>query len=315
MANMLTIQQIMTGMKLEILAGKNGVNRIVDNPNLSKPGVELAGMFDFYEHDRIQIIGSKEMTYFHWLKENDQKARVRELFAKEPPAFVFSTNVAVPKLFLELGDEFDIPVLKSSYATTSLFSELFSFLQAKLAERKALHGVLLDINGVGVMIVGESGLGKSEVALELIRRGYMLVADDMVEIYQVEKGVLIGEAPELLKKYLEIRGIGIVNIIYLFGVKAYRETKKISLMVELEKWDDYKEFDRLGTKQESRRIFDTDVPYVGLPITEARNTATLVEAAAYAFKSRSLGYQSSDEFSENLSRKIAENGKRNGEEK
>jgi len=312
---MLTIQQIMTGMKLEILAGKNGVNRIVDNPNLSKPGVELAGMFDFYEHDRIQIIGSKEMTYFHWLKENDQKARVRELFAKEPPAFVFSTNVAVPKLFLELGDEFDIPVLKSSYATTSLFSELFSFLQAKLAERKALHGVLLDINGVGVMIVGESGLGKSEVALELIRRGYMLVADDMVEIYQVEKGVLIGEAPELLKKYLEIRGIGIVNIIYLFGVKAYRETKKISLMVELEKWDDYKEFDRLGTKQESRRIFDTDVPYVGLPITEARNTATLVEAAAYAFKSRSLGYQSSDEFSENLSRKIAENGKRNGEEK
>ncbi|HPF42864.1 MAG TPA: HPr(Ser) kinase/phosphatase, partial [Bacillota bacterium] len=233
----------------------------------------------------------------------------------EPPAFVFSTNVAVPKLFLELGDEFDIPVLKSSYATTSLFSELFSFLQAKLAERKALHGVLLDINGVGVMIVGESGLGKSEVALELIRRGYMLVADDMVEIYQVEKGVLIGEAPELLKKYLEIRGIGIVNIIYLFGVKAYRETKKISLMVELEKWDDYKEFDRLGTKQESRRIFDTDVPYVGLPITEARNTATLVEAAAYAFKSRSLGYQSSDEFSENLSRKIAENGKRNGEEK
>ncbi|MBN2503868.1 MAG: HPr(Ser) kinase/phosphatase [Bacilli bacterium] len=307
MGQSLTIQAVIDGMQLDILAGENGVDRKVNNPSLSKPGLELAGMFDFYEHDRIQIIGSKEGTFFHWLNEADQNIRVRMLFEKQPPAFIFSRNVEVPELFLRLGDEFSIPVLKSSYSTTSLFSELFSFLQAKLAERISLHGVLMDINGVGVMITGKSGLGKSEVALELIRRGYMLVADDMVEVYQREKGVLIGEAPELLKKYLEIRGIGIVNVIYLFGAKAYRENKKISLLVELEKWDVFRKFDRLGLQQEKRKIFDTEVTYVALPITEARNTATLVEAAAYDYKSKSMGYHSSLEFNEELNEKIKKN--------
>ncbi len=307
MGQSLTIKTIIDGMRLDILAGEKGIDRTVDNPSLSKPGLELAGMFDFYEHDRIQIIGSKEGTFFHWLNENDQKIRVRMLFEKQPPAFIFSRNVIVPELFLELGNEFSIPVLKSSYSTTSLFGELFSFLQSRLAERISMHGVLLDINGVGVMITGKSGLGKSEVALELIRRGYMLVADDMVEIYQREKGVLIGEAPELLKKYLEIRGIGIVNVIYLFGAKAYRENKKISLLVELEKWDVFRKFDRLGLQQEKRKIFDTEITYVQLPITEARNTATLVEAAAYDFKSKSMGYHSSLEFNEELNEKIKKN--------
>ncbi len=300
----LTIQEIIEGMQLEILSGEKGVLRKVNNPSLSKPGLELAGMFDFYEHDRIQIMGSKEGTFFHWLNENDQLVRVRMLFEKEPPAFIFSKNVQVPEIFLRLGEEFSIPVLRSNYSTTSLFSELFAFLQARLAERVSLHGVLMDINGVGVMITGESGLGKSEVALELIRRGYMLVADDMIEIYQREKGVVIGEAPELLKKYLEIRGIGIVNVIYLFGAKAYRENKKISLIVELEKWDKFRKFDRLGLEQEKRKIFDTEIAYVVLPITEARNTATLVEAAAYDFKSKSMGYHSSLEFNEKLNDQI-----------
>jgi len=307
MGQSLTIQQIIDGMRLEVLAGAKGVNRKVDNPSLSKPGLELAGMFDFYEHDRIQIIGSKEGTFFHWLNEADQKTRTRMLFEKQPPAFIFSKNVDIPDLFLALGDEFQIPVLRSNYSTTSLFSELFSFLQARLAERISLHGVLMDINGVGVMITGESGLGKSEVALELIRRGYMLVADDMIEVYQREKGVVIGEAPELLKKYLEIRGIGIVNVIYLFGAKAYRENKKISLLVELDKWDKFRKFDRLGIQQEKRKIFDTEIAYVVLPITEARNTATLVEAAAYDFKSKSMGYHSSLEFNEELNLKIKNN--------
>ncbi|MDD3957860.1 MAG: HPr(Ser) kinase/phosphatase [Candidatus Izemoplasmatales bacterium] len=303
----ITIKQVIEGMNLAILAGKHGINRIVANPSLSKPGLELAGMFDFYEHDRIQIIGSKEVTFFHWLNPEDQEMRVKMLFEKNPPAFVFSKNVIIPDVFLRFGDEMNIPVLKSAYATTSLFSEMFSFLQANLAERQALHGVLLDINGVGVLITGESGLGKSEVALELIRRGYMLVADDLVEVYQKEKGVVIGEAPELLKKYMEIRGIGIVNVIYLFGAKAYRETKKISLFVELETKEEYEHIERIGIKHDKRMIFDTEIESVRLPITEARNTATLVEAAAYDYKSRSLGYHSAQDFSHALNGKIKKN--------
>ncbi|HPJ23383.1 MAG TPA: hypothetical protein PK113_00590 [Bacillota bacterium] len=193
------ISEVVKGLKLEVLAGKSGVNRKVSNPSLTKPGLELAGMFDYYENDRIQIIGSKESTFFRYLDEKDQLERVEKLFQMNPPAFIFSKNVAVPEIFIECGNKYHIPVLKSSYATTSLFSELYAFLQAGLAERTSMHGVLMDINGVGVLITGKSGIGKSEVALELIRRGYILVADDMVEIYQLEKGVIIGEAPNMLK--------------------------------------------------------------------------------------------------------------------
>lgn len=310
MSQKLTIHQIIDGIKLEVLAGADGLDREVTNPNLTKPGLELAGMFDFYEHNRIQIIGSKEAAFFQTLSAADQTARVRKLFEKEPPAFIFSKNVTIPDLFLACGNEFKIPVLKSPYQTTSLFGELFNFLQARLAERTSIHGVLMDINGVGVVITGQSGIGKSEVALELVRRGYMLVADDTIEAYQKEKGVVIGTAPDLLKKYLEIRGIGIVNVVFMFGVRAYRENKKISLIVKLEKWDDKKVFDRLGLQEEKQMIFDTEIVSMSLPITEARNTATLVEAAAFDYKAKLAGYHSAEEFSASLNKKIRSNADR-----
>ncbi len=303
----ITIKEIADGLKLSVLSGKKGMQKKVSNPNLTKPGLELAGMFDFFENDRLQIIGSKESTFFHWLDKKEQEERVRVLFEKNPPAFIFSKNVDVPKVFLEFGNKYNIPILKSSYTTTSLFSELYDFLQAKLAARTSMHGVLMDINGVGVLITGKSGLGKSEVALELIRRGYVLVADDMVEIYQLEKGLVIGEAPDVLKKYLEIRGVGVVNVVYLFGVKAYRSNKKISLIVELQKWDDDSEFDRLGLHSEYKTIFDTPISYAALPITEARNTATLVEAAAFDFKSKQMGYNSARDFNDCLNQQIKTN--------
>ena len=315
MNSSITIKQVIEALKLEVIAGHLGIDREVKNPSLSKPGLELAGMFDFYEHDRIQIIGSKEGTFFHWLNESDQNIRVRMLFEKQPPAFVFSKNVVIPDVFIKFGNEYNIPLLKSSYKTSSLFSELFTYLQSKLSERVAIHGVLLDINGVGVIITGQSGIGKSEVALELIRRGYMLVADDLIEIYQKEKGVVIGEAPDILKKFLEIRGIGIVNVVYLFGARAYRENKRISLIVKLEKWDDNKTFDRLGLTEEKEMILDTEVTVLSLPITEARNTATLVEAAAYDYKSKMLGYHSAQAFSEQLNYKISKNASKLGDKK
>ena len=301
------INEIIIGLKLDIVAGEKGVNRKVSNPSLSKPGLELAGMFDFYEHDRVQIIGSKESTFFKNLLEEDQDIRVNKLFEMNPPAFIFSKNVIVPDIFIKYGNKYDIPVLKSSHTTSSLFSELYDFLQARLADRTSMHGVLMDINGVGVLITGKSGLGKSEVALELIRRGYMLVADDLVEMYQLEKGVIIGEAPDILKTYLEILGVGIVNVVYLFGVKAYREDKKISLIVELQKWDHELEFDRLGLHEDHRQIFETNITFVQIPITEARNTATLIEAAAYDFKSKQLGFNSAMEFNDSLNEQIKKN--------
>lgn len=310
----ITITKVVEGLKLTVLAGGKGLLREVSNQNLTKPGVELAGMFDFFEHNRIQIIGSKESTFFHWLDKKDQEERVRILFEKNPPAFLFSKNVDVPDLFIKLGNEFNIAILKSSHTTTSLFSELYAFLQEKLAARTTMHGVLMDINGVGVLITGKSGIGKSEVALELIRRGYMLIADDIVEIYQLNKGVIIGEAPDILKKYLEIRGVGIVNVVFLFGVKAYRVNKRISLIVELQKREVGVSFDRLGLHEEHKMIFDSALSYAALPITEARNTATLVEAAAYDFKSKKLGYNSAREFNDCLNDQIKINSMKDEED-
>lgn len=310
-----TIKEVIEGLRLELLAGHEGVSRKVFNPAVVKPGIELAGMMEFYENDRIQIMGSKEAAFFHSLDPEIQEDRIKTLFEKDAPAFIFTKNVDVPEIFIHYGDIYNIPVLKSFYKTTSLVSELYSFLQAALAERTTMHGVLLDINGVGVLMTGKSGLGKSEVALELVRRGYILVADDIVEIYQVEKGILVGEAPDVLKKYLEIRGVGVVNVVYLYGVKSYREKKRISLIVELQKWDENNQsYDRLGLKADRRKIFDTYVSYAALPITEARNAATLVEAAAFDYKSKNLGYNSAEEFNRKLNDQIKQNRENDNEE-
>ena len=303
----LKISKIIEGLELKLIAGQEGIHREIHEPSLAKPGLELAGMLDFYENDRIQIIGSKEAAFFHSLSKEEQRTRVQAIFEMNAPAFIFTKNVDIPKIFIELGNHYQVPILKSFYKTTSLFSELYDFLQAGLAERTSMHGVLMDINGVGILITGTSGIGKSEVALELIRRGYILVADDMVEIYQVEKGVLVGEAPDVLKKFLEIRGVGVVNVVYLFGVKSYREKKRVSIIVELVKSYDEIKGDRLGMKSDSRRIFDTYVSYAPLPITEARNTATLVEAAALDFKSKEMGYNSAEEFNRLLNEQIKKN--------
>ncbi|MCF7924262.1 MAG: HPr(Ser) kinase/phosphatase [Candidatus Izimaplasma sp.] len=301
------ISEIIDGLELKLIAGEEGVNDYVKVPSLAKPGLELAGMMDFYENDRIQIIGSKEAAFFHSLTNKEQEERVDSIFKKQAPAFIFSKNVDVPKIFIDLGNKYKIPILKSYYKTTSLFSELYAFLQAKLAERTSMHGVLMDINGVGILITGKSGIGKSEVALELIRRGYILVADDMVDIYQVEKGVVVGEAPDVLKKFLEIRGVGVVNVVYLFGVRSFREKKRISIIVELDKWKEDSKNDRLGLKTGKRKIFDTYVSYATLPVTEARNTATLVEAAALDYKSKDMGYNSAEDFNYSLNKQIIKN--------
>lgn len=301
------IAEIIKGLELKLMAGKDGVERLVSVPSLSKPGLELAGMMDFFENDRMQIIGSKGAAYFHSLDKVDQVSRIQAMFEKEPPAFVFSKNVDVPDLFIKFGNQYNIPILKSFYRTTSLFSELYAYLQVHLAERTIMHGVLMDINGVGILITGKSGIGKSEVALELIRRGYILVADDIVEVYQPEKGVLLGEAPDVLKKYLEIRGVGVVNVVYLFGVRSYRERKKISIVVELDKFNEEDITDRLGVESDRRKIFDTYISYAPLPVTEARNTATLVEAAALDFKSKAMGYNSAVDFNETLNKQIKKN--------
>jgi len=300
----ITIEELVKDYNMEVVSGKAGLENIVENSQLTRPGLELAGLFDFFEKDRIQIFGSKEVTFYGWLNEEDQNIRVDMLFERKPPAFIFSKHVEVPKLFIELGNHYNVPVLKSSMKTSELFSSLYQYLFAKLAPRKTMHGTLVDISGVGVLMRGKSGIGKSEVALELVRRGHQLVADDRVDYYEREIGNVIGEAPPLLAKHLEIRGIGIVNVVKLFGASAYKENKRIMLLIDLVSWEQENDYDRLGLNIQSEKLFETDVHHMTIPVTAARSVASLVEVAAMNARLHFLGTNMAKDFTDSLTREI-----------
>lgn len=303
---MYTVNDLKQEYSLELISGESGLGNEIDKAQVSRPGLELAGLFDFYEHDRIQVFGSKEVTFFGWLNDSDKDIRVRMLFERKPPAFIFSKNAYIPETFIKYSKEFNIPILKSQKKTSALLSGLYLLLSSKLAERLSQHGTLLDVNGVGVLVRGKSGLGKSEVALELVRRGHQLVADDRVDIYQREIGVVVGEAPEILKRYLEIRGIGIINVVHLFGVKAFKEDKKIMLVIDLEHWDSNQNYDRIGLQNDTIMFFDTEVAHVKIPVSPGRNIASLVEIAAINARSKYLGTNSAQEFVDRVTKKINE---------
>ncbi len=301
---MVRVLDLVRKFRMEIICGEESLEKELTLAQITRPGLELAGMFDFYEPDRVQLLGSKEVTFFWWLNESDQHIRVRMLFEKNPPAFVFSKHVDVPQIFIDLGREYNVPVLKSQTRTNELFALMFQYLNDRLAERTSVHGTLLDINGVGVLIRGKSGIGKSEVALELIRRGHQLVADDRVDIFARGEDILVGEAPELLQKFLEIRGIGIVNVVKLFGASAFKDSKKIMVIVELVSFEQNNDYDRLGLEDLTDTILNIKVPLVKLPITAARNVSTLIEVAAMNARLKFLGTHMAKEFTDQLTEAI-----------
>lgn len=300
----LTVKHYAKALRLELISGKSGLSQPIKIPQVARPGLELAGLFEFYEKDRLQLIGSKEITFFHWLSVDDQKIRLRMMFEQKPPGFVLSKNVEVPDLIKSLGDEYGVPVLKSHQRTNDLFSSTLNYLAKELSPRTSIHGTLVDINGVGVLIRGKSGIGKSEVALELVRRGHQLVADDRVDIYENTEGEVIGEAPEILRKYLEIRGIGIVNVVKLFGASAYKESKPIRVIVDLLTFEAAEDYDRLGLEESTERLFNTDISTSKIPITAARSVPTLVEVAAMNARLKFLGTNMAQEFADELSSNI-----------
>lgn len=294
---------------LKILAGEQGLNQFINEEMISRPGIELAGYMDFFDEKRVILMGSKEAGYVRMLPPEKQEERLRKIFKLHPPAIIFSTNVDVQDIYIVLGNEFGIPILKSNLRTTALNSKLFSYLQDYLAPRKTVHGVLLDINGMGTLIIGKSGIGKSETALELLKRGHMLISDDRVDVFQKDVGVLIGEAPIILERYLEVRGIGVIDVISMFGVGSYRDSKKIRLVVELETWEQGKHYDRLGLETNKVKYFDTEIPKVTIPVLPGRNVALLVESAAMNEKLKYLGYHAAFNLTRDIMRSIKENEK------
>lgn len=291
-----SVKQIIEQLNLTIVAGEEGINKKVNVEMLSRPGVELGGFLDFFDKNRVILIGSKENSFLMRQPKDVQRKRVEDILKLTPPAIVFSVNVKPDKIFVELGNKYNVPILVSSKRTTPLNSDLYSYLHSELAPRTSMHGVLLDIHGMGTLIVGDSGIGKSETALELIKRGHILISDDRVDMFEASPGVIVGSSPEILQRYLEIRGIGIVDVVNMFGAGAYRRNKKISLVVSLEHWKEDKIYDRLGIENTTIKIFNTDVTKITIPILPGRNIATLVESAAMNQKLKSLGHNAAQDL-------------------
>lgn len=305
---MLKVKQIAKDLELKILAGEKGLDIDVKAEMLSRPGVELAGFTVFFDPERLILIGSKEHEFLKLLPNELQVKRLETIFKLKPPGIIFSTNVQVEKMYLDLGEKYDVPIMKSNMRTTAISSHLYSYLHSKLAPRTSMHGVLLDIHGMGTLITGKSGIGKSETALELIKRGHILISDDRVDIFEATPGVLVGSAPKILERYIEIRGIGIVDVVHMFGAGAYRENKKIRLIVELQRWNDNAYYDRLGIEQETFKIFNTDVTKIIIPILPGRNLATLVESAAMNIKLKLLGHNAAKTLTEKVAKIAASKG-------
>ena len=296
----ITIKQLIKAMDLKVHAGEAGLCNIITEEEVRFPWLEFAGIFDYYEAKKINLISSKEAVYLNALGLELAKERVEDFIKRRPSGIVFSLNVEIPDYFIELGNKYDVPILKSYLRTTTLNSRMFGFICSKLSPRQSIHGVLLDINGMGTLIMGKSGIGKSETALELVKRGHQLIADDVVEVYEKEVGVLIGEAPQTIAQYLEVRGVGIVNVMHMFGAGAYRESKKVRLVIELEAWDKDKNYDRLGLNNETLQIFNTELPKIVIPILPGRNNAVLVEAAAMNQKLKFFGLDGGKTLTEKI---------------
>lgn len=293
-------RDLLDNLNFELVAGEKGLDREITTSDISKPGIEMTGYFKYYPKERIQLIGRTELSYFLELDEREKAHRIEALFTDETPGIIVARSMEVPDMFIQAGNERNLPVFLSPLKTTRVISRITNFLEAKFSPFTAVHGVLLDIYGVGVLITGASGIGKSETALELVKRGHRLVADDSVEIRQEDYENLFGTAPNLIEHLLEIRGLGIINVMTLFGAGSVRRLKKINMVIHLEEWDETKQYNRLGLEEETEQIMDVVLPKATVPIRPGRNLAVIIEVAAMNFRVKLFGLNPAEEFSDRL---------------
>ena len=263
---------------------------------VSRPGLQFAGFFEYFDPKRMLISGKQEHTYLERLDPDARYKAVEGLAKRKPCALVVCHQVLPTQELTELADKYDLNVFTSELDTSDFMAHLISSLHVHLAPRKTIHGVLVEVYGEGLLITGDSGIGKSETALELIKRGHRLIADDAVEIKKISHNELIGEAPALIRHYMEFRGIGVVNARYIFGVGAVKSSQKIHLVVNLENWDEYKPYDRLGVESEYTDILGVEVPSVTIPVRPGRNLAVILELAAMNNRQKKLGYNAAQDL-------------------
>ncbi|NLZ80763.1 MAG: HPr(Ser) kinase/phosphatase, partial [Clostridiales bacterium] len=286
----ITVAEIIEKMNLQNFTPSINVDKIkVTQPDINRPALQLTGFFEYFDSDRVQIIGYVEYTYLNKLSKERKIEIYEELLSYNIPCLVICRDLEPDKDLLEIAEKHQTPILVSQQSTSSFMAEIIRWMKVQLAPSITIHGVLVDVYGEGVLIMGESGIGKSEAALELIKRGHRLVTDDVVEIRKVSDETLIGTAPKITKHFIELRGIGIIDIKTLFGVESVKDTQSIDMVIKLEDWDKDKEYDRLGLEEEHIEFLGNKIVCHSIPIRPGRNLAVIVEAAAVNYRQKKMG--------------------------
>lgn len=301
------VSEIQEVLELNLRAGEEGLNRRIHKSDISRPGLEMAGYFTFYPADRVQLLGKTELSFFNLLEKEEKVDRMERLCSENTPAIIIAHGMEVPEELIICAEEKGIPVLETDVPTTRFSGMLTNYLEGRFAPMTTIHGVLVDVYGIGILLTGKSGVGKSETALELVKRGHRLIADDLVEIREVSKNVLIGNSPKLIEHMLEIRGVGIVDIVHLFGASAVKSDKRILIVIDLELWDEDKVYDRLGLDENKMKIMDTELTKLIVPVRPGRNLSVIIEVAAMDYRMKRLGVNAAKDFSDRLNDAIGLN--------
>ena len=304
----ITVRDLIKKLRLKVIYGNESLfDKEITTADISRPGLEMTGYFDYYTPERIQLVGMKEWSYLIKMTSHNRHQVLRKMFQPETPVLIIARDLEVPEEMLLAAEEKQIAILSSRVPTSRLSGELSSYLDSLLAERTSIHGVLMDIYGMGVLIQGDSGIGKSETGLELVKRGHRLVADDRVDVFARDEMTLWGEPAEILRHLLEIRGVGIIDVMSLYGASAVKDSSQVQIAVYLENYTKEQTYDRLGNNAEEIEFCGVTIPRIRIPVKTGRNISVVIEAAAMNYRAKEMGYDATKTFEDRLTQLIDQN--------
>ena len=304
----ITVRDLIDKLRLKVVYGNESLfEKEITTTDISRPGLEMTGYFDYYTPERIQLVGMKEWSYLIKMTSHNRHQVLSKMFQPETPVIIIARDLEIPEEMLRAAEEKQIAILSSRVPTSRLSGELSSYLDSLLAERTSVHGVLMDIYGMGVLIQGDSGIGKSETGLELVKRGHRLVADDRVDVFARDEMTLWGEPAEILRHLLEIRGVGIIDVMSLYGASAVKDSSQVQIAVYLENYTKEQTYDRLGNNAEEIEFCGVTIPRIRIPVKTGRNISVVIEAAAMNYRAKEMGYDATKTFEDRLTQLIDQN--------
>ena len=303
----ISLSKIIDEFELEIIYEPTDIDSVlISTADLIRPGLQMADFYDYFDSSRLQIMGKVELTYLDHLSVDERQKRLEKYFATKFPALIIARGLQIFPEMLEYAEKYNVALLRTEDSTSAMMSAIISYLNVQIAPRRTRHGVLVEVYGEGILILGESGVGKSEAAIELVKRGHRLVADDAVEIKRVSNRTLVGSSPDIIRHFVELRGIGIIDVKEIFGMGAVKDTEGINMIIHLEQWQDGKQYDRLGMVDEFTNIMGINIPSLTIPVKPGRNLAIIIEVAAMNNRQKRMGYNAAIELNNRLMHHMAE---------